>query len=178
VPHRRGIGPPVLPLIPIQEEITMATRSIRHAAKGTLALVALSGGLLAAAATPASATPAASPAELAAANASTSHRAWHGWIKICKETYDYHGRPVKFKFEIESDHYKKHVWVKGGDCSDEYKVKLGDYKITEYPKEHWTLDDITGDYEHKDVPNRWTDVHVQRGETDRLEFHNSYHGHH
>src|SRR3954471_5691295 len=154
----------------------MATRSIRHAAKGALALVALSGGLLAAAATTAPATPAASSAPASAANASTSNRAWHGWIKICKETYDYHGRPVKFKFHIDGDH-DRDVWVKGGDCG-KYRVDPGTYKVTEYPKEHWTLDDITGDYEHKDVPNRWTDVHVQRGETDRLEFHNSYHGHH
>jgi|SRR3954452_23849857 hypothetical protein len=114
----------------------------------------------------------------AAANASSSdHHDDYGYVKICKRIKNYYGQDKKFRFEIEGEHYDKYVWVKGGECSDKYKVDFGDYKITEYHKDHWKLYDIYGDYYKKNVDKSWATVQVKHPYTYKVTFYNKYYEH-
>jgi hypothetical protein len=98
----------------------------------------------------------------------------YGHIKVCKEQRNYNGDEY-FKFKIYGDHYYKEFRVKGGECSDRYKVDKGKYTIYEYDKKRWTLYDISGDYNNRNVRERYADVRVRSGDNDKVTFYNRYH---
>jgi hypothetical protein len=105
-----------------------------------------------------------------AANAHGDHRNDNGKIVICKRVKGDYGSEKRFRFHIvDSKGYYKSVRVRSGGC-EKIKVKKGWYKVTEAKKDGWKLKDIKGEYNRKDVGERWATVRVHKHDTDVVIF--------
>jgi hypothetical protein len=110
-----------------------------------------------------------------AANAATVDKPKdkYGYIKVCKEQYNYKDRE-NFRFRIDGKNYDKRFSVRGGSCSDWYRVENGKYTIYESDKNHWRLERISGDYDKKSERDRYAEVRAKSDKYYRVTFHNRY----